>query len=163
MSLLPLWGSVPAVLCPSCVLSQCLAHPQPTCCGFRVGKKRKSLDIVQALLIGSQNIAVLSTLIQSQSQNTVPYGLRWRKLAPSQPDPVHLLMRYRPDASIIVPYKQPAPSSMKSPVNERNVSKLCIHFYMDSDIADIVTAYPVSGLLKYQNLQNSSIVLLQNS
>lgn len=48
-------------------------------------------------------------------------------------------------------------------VNERNASHLCIHFCIDSDIADAATVYPVSGLLKYLSLKTSSIMLVQNS
>lgn len=48
-------------------------------------------------------------------------------------------------------------------VSKRGISNLCICFCIDSDKADVVTAYPVSGLLKYQSLQNKSVMLVQNS
>jgi len=82
--------SIPLVSCHGCVPSQPLAHPWLIHCGRVEGKKKESLDAVQALIWNNQNSDVLSTLF-SQIQNTAPYRLLGRKLTPPQPDPVHLL------------------------------------------------------------------------
>lgn len=47
------------VICPSCVTSQPLVHPQSACCRGRV-RNRESRDAVQALLRDTQNISLLS-------------------------------------------------------------------------------------------------------
>lgn len=65
------------------------AYPQPTHCWDRVGK-RKSFGAVKVPLTSSQNTDVLSTLFESEIQRTAPHGLLWRKLTPSQPDPIQL-------------------------------------------------------------------------
>lgn len=54
-----LLGSI-LIICPSCVPSQSLTHPQPTCWwerGSRTGQdmKKRNLDAVQALFSNSQN------------------------------------------------------------------------------------------------------------
>lgn len=46
-------------------------------------QKKSSLDVEQALCIGSQNTCVLPVLLQPQIQK--PYGLLGRELTPSQP------------------------------------------------------------------------------
>lgn len=73
------------VSCSSCLPSQVLVHPQPTCWWVR---SSNSIGTVQAPLSNNENIPVSATPFSGQIKNVTPYQLLWSKWTLSLPKPM---------------------------------------------------------------------------